>query len=96
MLWTAEVEISAATIVIVATAYLFYLGSMGITFVFPDCPYQHPISAHVRRLFTHGRDRYKFAGYGSSASGNNPENERSNEELENFKWVHRSRVHAHY
>lgn len=85
MLWTVEFGISAATIIIVATAYLFYLGSMGITFVFPDCPYQHPISAHVHRLLQNNRDRYKLTRYGSSTLGDNPENSRSNEELEIFK-----------
>ena len=48
LLWSGEVAIMAATFAIVALAYTFYLGSMWMSLIYPDCPYQHPISEHLR------------------------------------------------
>ncbi|CAA7260615.1 unnamed protein product [Cyclocybe aegerita] len=48
LLWSGDIAITAATFVIVAVAYIFYVGSMWMSFVDPDCPYQHPITEHLR------------------------------------------------
>ncbi|KDR74980.1 hypothetical protein GALMADRAFT_248800 [Galerina marginata CBS 339.88] len=48
LLWSGDVAIVTATFTIVALAYTFYLGSMWMSLVYPDCPYQHPISEQLR------------------------------------------------
>jgi hypothetical protein len=42
----------AATFTIVALAYTFYVGSMWMLLVYPECPYQHPISKQLRLWMT--------------------------------------------
>ncbi|KIM45475.1 hypothetical protein M413DRAFT_341491 [Hebeloma cylindrosporum] len=48
LLWSGDVAIMAATFTIVALAYIFYVGSMWMSLVYPECPYQHPISEQLR------------------------------------------------
>ncbi|KAF8971185.1 hypothetical protein BDZ97DRAFT_2039812 [Flammula alnicola] len=48
LLWSGDIAITAATFAIVALAYTFYLGSMWMSLIYPDCPYQHPISEQLR------------------------------------------------
>lgn len=48
LLWSGEVAIMASTFAIVALSYIFYFGSMWMSFIYPDCPYQHPMSEHLR------------------------------------------------
>ncbi|KIK00226.1 hypothetical protein K443DRAFT_679316 [Laccaria amethystina LaAM-08-1] len=49
LLWSGDTSIMATTFVIVALAYTFYFGSMWLSLLYPYCPYQHPISAHIRK-----------------------------------------------
>ena len=49
LLWSGDTGIMATTFVIVALAYTFYFGSMWLSLLYPYCPYQHPISAHLRK-----------------------------------------------
>ncbi|KAF9568169.1 hypothetical protein CPC08DRAFT_757671 [Agrocybe pediades] len=49
LLWSGNMAIASATFTIVAMAYIFYLGSMWMSLVDPECPYQHPISEQLRR-----------------------------------------------
>ncbi|KAF8149505.1 hypothetical protein B0H34DRAFT_757903 [Crassisporium funariophilum] len=48
LLWSGNIGITAATFAIVGLAYSFYFGSMWLSLVYPDCPYQHPISEQLR------------------------------------------------
>ncbi|KAF9471722.1 hypothetical protein BDN70DRAFT_845191 [Pholiota conissans] len=48
LLWSGDIAIVVATFSIVALAYTFYLGSMWMSLIYPDCPYQHPISEQMR------------------------------------------------
>ena len=48
LLWSGDIAIMAATFTIVALAYVFYVGSMWMSLVYPECPYQHPISEQLR------------------------------------------------
>jgi len=48
LLWSGNIAIMAATFAIVALAYMFYLGSMWMSLVDPNCPFQHPISEQLR------------------------------------------------
>ncbi|KAJ3562248.1 hypothetical protein NP233_g9690 [Leucocoprinus birnbaumii] len=69
LLWQEKlVPISVATIVIVALAYIFYAGSMWISLVSPDCPYQHPISTHLHDWLKPSRDRHASCRTGKRRS----------------------------
>lgn len=48
LLWSGDLAITLATFIIVALAYLFYMGSMWVSLIYPECPYQHPISGQLR------------------------------------------------
>lgn len=50
-LWSGNIAITAAIFAIVGLAYTFYIGSMWLSLVNPDCPYQHPISEQLRLWF---------------------------------------------
>lgn len=52
LLWSVDVAITIATWIIVASAYAVYAASIWLPFVYPDCPYQHPISDHLRRFLS--------------------------------------------
>lgn len=58
LLWKEEIEVSIITMIATALAYLFYLSSMWTSFISPDCPYQHPISAHLHHWLRPGQDWY--------------------------------------
>lgn len=60
LLWSADIGIVAATFTIVALAYIFYAGSMWISLMNPDCPYQHPISEELRRWVTRQNGTPKY------------------------------------
>jgi hypothetical protein len=47
-LWSGDIAITAPILVIVGLAYAFYIGSMWLSLINPDCPYQHPISEQLR------------------------------------------------
>ncbi|KAF8800255.1 hypothetical protein BYT27DRAFT_7314610 [Phlegmacium glaucopus] len=47
-LWSGDIAITAPIFVIVGLAYAFYIGSMWLSLINPDCPYQHPISEQLR------------------------------------------------
>jgi len=49
LLWSLNLAITIATWIIVAFAYTFYFASIWLPMIYPDCPYQHPISDHLRR-----------------------------------------------
>ncbi|KDR74982.1 hypothetical protein GALMADRAFT_140546 [Galerina marginata CBS 339.88] len=49
LLWSGNRAITVATCVIVAFVFLFYFGSIWLSMMDPDCPYQHPISEQLRR-----------------------------------------------
>jgi hypothetical protein len=67
LLWRGELALSVATVIIIALAYIFYIGSMWISLISPDCPYQHPISTHLHHWLRPGRDLY-----GTRASSSEP------------------------
>ena len=48
LLWSGDIAITAATFIIVALAYIFYIGSMWMSLIYPDCPFQHPVSEQLR------------------------------------------------
>ncbi|KAF5328829.1 hypothetical protein D9619_011683 [Psilocybe cf. subviscida] len=48
LLWSGDTAITASTFTTVSLAYIFYIGSMILSLFYPDCPYQHPISEHLR------------------------------------------------
>ncbi|KAF8971182.1 hypothetical protein BDZ97DRAFT_1914191 [Flammula alnicola] len=48
LLWSGNLVITAVTCVIVALVYACYFGSMSLSLLYPDCPYQHPISEQLR------------------------------------------------
>ncbi|KAG6825281.1 hypothetical protein H0H92_004163 [Tricholoma furcatifolium] len=48
LLWSIDRGATFATLLIVISAYTFYLASMFLPIVYPGCPYQHPISEHFR------------------------------------------------
>lgn len=47
-LWSRDIVTTAAIFAIVGLAYTFYIGSMWLSLINPDCPYQHPISEQLR------------------------------------------------
>ena len=49
LLWSLDLAITIATWIIVASAYTFYFASIWLPILYPDCPYQHPISDPLRR-----------------------------------------------
>ncbi|KAF5328833.1 hypothetical protein D9619_011687 [Psilocybe cf. subviscida] len=48
MLWGGSVPVTVVTFIIVAVVYACYFGSMWLSLLNPDCPYQHPISEQMR------------------------------------------------
>jgi hypothetical protein len=50
LLWLVDLPITIATGIIVALAYAFYCASIFLPVIYPDCPYQHPISEHLRQF----------------------------------------------
>ncbi|KAG6902091.1 hypothetical protein C0995_004442 [Termitomyces sp. Mi166 len=49
LLWSVNLATTLATLLIVAFAYIFYLASVFISVIYPGCPYQHPLSEHIRK-----------------------------------------------
>ncbi|KAF8066622.1 hypothetical protein FPV67DRAFT_1198938 [Lyophyllum atratum] len=49
LLWSVNQATTFATLFIVAFAYIFYFASIWLPIFYPNCPYQHPISDHLRR-----------------------------------------------
>ncbi|KAF9526501.1 hypothetical protein CPB83DRAFT_794580 [Crepidotus variabilis] len=49
LLWSGNIAIMAVTFAIVAFAYSFYVGSIWVSLLYPDCPYQHPLTASLRQ-----------------------------------------------
>ncbi|GLB40922.1 hypothetical protein LshimejAT787_0901370 [Lyophyllum shimeji] len=47
-----------ATLLIVAFAYILYFASICLPILYPDCPYQHPISGHLRRWLLSYRESF--------------------------------------
>ena len=60
LLWSLDLAITIATWIIVALAYTFYFASIGLPMIYPDCPYQHPICDHLRRLISRLRMRTTY------------------------------------
>lgn len=54
LLWSGNRAITVVTCAIVALVFVFYFGSIWISMVDPDCPYQHPISEHLRAWVNKG------------------------------------------
>lgn len=52
LLWSASLGITLATWIIVSFAYIFYFTSIWLPLMYPDCPYQHPISDYIRSWLT--------------------------------------------
>jgi hypothetical protein len=46
---SVDLPISIATLIIVTLAYTFYCASIWLPLIYPDCPYQHPMSDHFRK-----------------------------------------------
>ncbi|KAL0059409.1 hypothetical protein AAF712_013850 [Marasmius tenuissimus] len=51
LLWSEDLGITIATWVVVTVSYLFYFISICLPLLYPDCPYHHPISDHIRARF---------------------------------------------
>ncbi|KAK7045548.1 hypothetical protein VNI00_007380 [Paramarasmius palmivorus] len=49
LLWPEDIGITGVTWAIVALSYSFYLISVGLPLIYPDCPYHHPVSDHIRK-----------------------------------------------
>lgn len=49
LMWSVDIAITLATFIIVAFAYGVYLASIWLPIIYPNCPYQHPISDHLRK-----------------------------------------------
>ena len=52
LLWSADLPITIATCIIVTLAYTFYCASIWLPLIYPDCPYQHPLSDYLRKWLT--------------------------------------------
>ncbi|KAJ8518565.1 hypothetical protein ONZ45_g4392 [Pleurotus djamor] len=50
LLWTADLSVAISTSAICIVAYGFYLSSIALPFIFPNCPYYHPISRYLLTL----------------------------------------------
>ncbi|KAF7315424.1 hypothetical protein MIND_00057200 [Mycena indigotica] len=48
LLWSADLAITLSTWVIVALAYIFYIASIAIPLFYPNCPYKHAVTDHLR------------------------------------------------
>ncbi|KAF8893405.1 hypothetical protein BD779DRAFT_1048114 [Infundibulicybe gibba] len=68
LLWTTDIGTTIATLIIVLLAYLFYFVSIWLSVLDPDCPYQHPISEHIRKWITRNHPRRKAPGDLSTTS----------------------------
>ncbi|KAG6815932.1 hypothetical protein H0H87_010092 [Tephrocybe sp. NHM501043] len=79
LLWSVNRATTLATLLIVACAYIFYFGSIFLPVIYPDCPYQHPISEHIRKRLNIYRSLF-IATDGSDAS-HLEEDEEENEDL---------------
>ncbi|ESK97306.1 hypothetical protein Moror_17737 [Moniliophthora roreri MCA 2997] len=55
LLWPEDIGITCATWGIVSLSYIFYFISIWLPLVYPDCPYHHPISDHIRKWLTSNR-----------------------------------------
>ncbi|KAL0569561.1 hypothetical protein V5O48_012402 [Marasmius crinis-equi] len=51
LLWSEDIGITIATWIIVAVSYIFYFISIWLPLMYPDCPYHHPVSDHLRARF---------------------------------------------
>jgi Family of unknown function (DUF6535) len=49
LLWSVDLPIVIATWIIVGLAYTFYCASIWLPMIYPDCPYQHPMSNYLRK-----------------------------------------------
>lgn len=49
LLWSVDLPLTIVTGIIAALAYIFYCASIFLPVLYPDCPYQHPISDHLRK-----------------------------------------------
>ncbi|KAF7321791.1 hypothetical protein MKEN_00700900 [Mycena kentingensis (nom. inval.)] len=52
LLWSADLAITLSTWTIVACAYAFYVSSIAIPLIYPECPYKHSIADHLRVWFS--------------------------------------------
>ena len=59
-LWSGDIAITAVIFAIVGLAYTFYIGSMWLSLINPDCPYQHPISEQLRIWSTWAKNTSEF------------------------------------
>ncbi|KAF7306025.1 hypothetical protein HMN09_00757100 [Mycena chlorophos] len=48
LLWSTNLAITLLTWVIVALAYAFYIASIALPLVYPDCPYKHTVTETLR------------------------------------------------
>ena len=60
LMWSLDLAITIATWIIVAFAYTFYFASIWVPMLYPDCPYEHPISDHLRRWISRLRIRKPY------------------------------------
>ncbi|KAF9465981.1 hypothetical protein BDZ94DRAFT_1117659, partial [Collybia nuda] len=49
LLWNVDLALTIATWIIVASAYGFYFASIWLPLLYPECPYQHPLSDHLQK-----------------------------------------------
>lgn len=52
LLWNVDLVLTIATWIVVALAYSFYFASIWLPLLYPNCPYQHPLSDHLRIWFS--------------------------------------------
>ncbi|KAJ6587180.1 hypothetical protein DFH09DRAFT_1142834 [Mycena vulgaris] len=48
LLWTADIAVTLATWVIVTFAHILYCASIALPLFYPECPYYHPVTEHLR------------------------------------------------
>ena len=61
-LWSVDLTITIATWIIVALAYAFYCASIWLPMIYPNCPYNHPISDHLRKRLLEKNSNSKRQG----------------------------------
>ncbi|KAJ7772667.1 hypothetical protein DFH07DRAFT_802799 [Mycena maculata] len=52
MLWSIDLPVTLATWVIFTFAYISYFASIFLPLLYPECPYQHPITDQLRMWFS--------------------------------------------
>ncbi|KAJ7495978.1 hypothetical protein B0H11DRAFT_2001413 [Mycena galericulata] len=63
LLWSLDLAITIANFLIIALAYLFYLASIFLPLLYPECPYQHPITDQMKMWLSPPSTPVPISGY---------------------------------